>query len=222
MKKILSIGSAFLFALMLTPQTYALDAASLSGYASGTDAVTLSWMSSKPDATYQIWYGPTGNPMQYAAAVGTTNQYTVRSLFRDTSYVFRVKSIHGNDSALSNSVSVWVGSAGRVALANPAPSAPVVTQPVALWEWARYRTMGTAWISWSEVPEASGYQILYGPKGDEYAHALALSRDSRGYTVGALFKNTSYVFRVKALKPDGSSIVSNTVWVWVGEDGRVR
>lgn len=222
MKKIISMGSAFLLALLLAPQTYALDAATLNGYGSGADAVTLSWMSTKPDATYQIWYGPTGNTMQYAAAVGNTSQYTVRSLFRDTTYVFRVKSIHGNDSVLSNSVSVWVGSAGRTALVTPAPSVPVETQPVVLREWATYRGMGNTKVSWSEVPDASGYQIWYGPKGQEYAHALALSRDSREYTVGALFKNSSYVFRVKALKPDGSSVVSNPVWVWVGEDGRVR
>ncbi len=222
MKKFLSMGSVVMFALLLAPYAHALDAATLSGYASGAGEVTLSWMSSKPDATYQIWYGPSSNTMQYAAAVGTSSQYTVRSLFRDTTYYFRVKSIHGNDSALSNSVSVWVGSGGRVALANPAPSVPVVAQPVAFWEWATNRGMGNTWVSWSEVPEASGYQIWYGPKGDEYAHALALSRDSRGYTVGALFKNTSYVFRVKALRPDGSSVVSNPVWVWVGEDGRVR
>ncbi|MBI3559557.1 fibronectin type III domain-containing protein [Candidatus Gottesmanbacteria bacterium] len=214
------MGSVFFLALLVTPVAFAFDAPSLSGYASGGDAVTLSWMSA-PDTTYQIWYGSGGNTMQYAAAVGQTSQYTVRSLFANTTYVFRVKALRGSESSVSNSVRIWVGSGGRVALANPVSSAPVVTQPV-LWQSSSYRGMGNTWVSWSEVPDATGYQLWYGPKGYEYAHAVALPRDSRGYTVGALFQNTSYVFRVKALKPDGTSVVSNAVWVWVGEDGRVR
>lgn len=72
---------------------------------------------------------------------------------------------------------------------------------------------------WSEVSMAS-YQVLYGPVGSPMAHGVALG-EGENYTVGGLFRNTWYVFVVKAVKGNEVSALSNSVKVWVGESGRM-
>lgn len=72
-------------------------------------------------------------------------------------------------------------------------------------------------LQWSEVGGAN-YQVWYGPLDNPWAHAVALGQGTQ-YTVQALFRNTSYVFMVKAIR-DGQVVMTNPVKVYVGSYGR--
>lgn len=72
---------------------------------------------------------------------------------------------------------------------------------------------------WSDVSMAS-YQVLYGPVSSPMAHGVVLG-EGESYAVGGLFRNTWYVFTVKAVKGNEVSALSNSVKVWVGESGRM-
>jgi len=127
MKKL--IATFFALALMLVVGVHearALEAAHLySGYYAGGSNVTLSW-TQVPGATYQVLYGPVGNPQAHGAALGTDTSYTVGALFQNTNYVFSIKSVRDGDvSAVSNSVTVYVGSYGRPTVQQAAAPAPV-------------------------------------------------------------------------------------------------
>ena len=84
---------------------------------------------------------------------------------------------------------------------------------------AKYVGGDQVMLWWTNVGSADSYQILYGPKGDEWAHGAALPATT-SYTVSGLFRNTSYVFRVKAVQGGEVSGYSNTVWVTTSGAGR--
>lgn len=115
------------FALAAAPAR-ALETPYLNGSYAGGGSVNL-WWSQVPGATYQVFYGPKGNPWAHGAEAGSGTSFTVGSLFENTSYSFTVKSVrNGEVSGYSNWVSVWVGATGRPAL----PAQPVaMQQPVA-------------------------------------------------------------------------------------------
>lgn len=104
-------------------QAYALDTPMItSARYIGSGQVHLNW-SVVGDADFQVYYGPTNNPMQYAVTLGKGTDYTVGQLFKNTTYLFTVKAVrNGEVSAESNHVRVYVGTTGRV-------SAPVKTTP---------------------------------------------------------------------------------------------
>lgn len=85
---------------------------------------------------------------------------------------------------------------------------------------AKYVGGDQVMLWWSNVGGADSYQVLYGPKGSEWAHGAPLPATT-SYTVGGLFKNTTYVFRVKAVQGGEVSGYSNAVWVTTGSTGRV-
>lgn len=210
---------AVIAALVVFPivRVYAVEAPSLSGNYLGFDAVSL-WWSQVPQATYQIWYGPSDNQYAHAAAVGQGTSFTVQSLFRSTSYVFRVKALRDGQEAVSNAVWASVGASGRMpetagtTVFQPSPSFTPVTS-------AQYQGNGAVSVWWSQVPGATGYQLWYGPTDNQYAHWVPLPASSMAYTVGELFRDTTYVFRVKAMV-DSTWYVSNAVSVWVDWSGR--
>lgn len=70
---------------------------------------------------------------------------------------------------------------------------------------------------WNEAGGAT-YQVWYGPVENPWVHAVALGQGTQ-YTVQALFRNTSYVFMVKAIR-DGQVVMTNPVKVYVGSNGR--
>lgn len=72
-------------------------------------------------------------------------------------------------------------------------------------------------LQWSDAGGAN-YQVWYGPVENPWAHAVALGQGTQ-YTVQALFRNTSYVFMVKAIR-DGQVVMTNPVKVSVGSYGR--
>ena len=127
MKKLLTAALLFVAVLALGPsRALALETPFLSARYAGGDKVNL-WWSTVPTATsYQVLYGPKDNPTAHGVTLGNGTSYTVGALFRNTSYVFTVKAVLGNEvSANSNWVTVWVGD-GRApvpAAVAPAPGA---------------------------------------------------------------------------------------------------
>jgi len=89
---------------------------------------------------------------------------------------------------------------------------------------ATYKGGDSAWLSWTPVAGANKYQILYGPKTNPWVHGVVLGEGgldvTSGYSVKGLFRNTSYVFTVKATRNGEVSMTSNWVWVTTGPTGR--
>lgn len=83
---------------------------------------------------------------------------------------------------------------------------------------ATYQGGDRVYVWWTPVADAN-YQLFYGPKENQWAHGVVLGQGTN-YTVGALFRNTSYAFTVKAVRDGNVSASSNTVWVSVGSVGR--
>lgn len=83
---------------------------------------------------------------------------------------------------------------------------------------AKYQGGDRVYIWWTQVTDAN-YQLFYGPKENPWAHGVVLGQGTN-YTVGALFRNTSYAFTVKAVRDGSVSATSNTAWVRVGSVGR--
>lgn len=78
---------------------------------------------------------------------------------------------------------------------------------------------GQVLLSWSHVPDASSYQIFYGPADNPHAHGV-VTGSVTSYTVGSLFRNISYRFSVKAVRDGQVSALSNTAVVRTSASGR--
>ena len=104
---------------------------------------------------------------------------------------------------------------GVAALAVPSSKALALESPMLQ---ARYQGGDRVYVWWTPVSDAT-YQLFYGPKDNPWAHGVVLGLGTN-YTVGGLFRNTSYAFTVKALRGGDISGSSNTVWVFVSGLGR--
>lgn len=79
------------------------------------------------------------------------------------------------------------------------------------------KTIGNVYLKWTQVQGAK-YHIYYGPADNPRAHAVEVYEENM--TIGHLFANTNYKFAVKAISENGEETWSQTVSVWVGNDGR--
>lgn len=209
MKKLLTVLLFAVVALTAVKPAYALETPYLNATNMGGGNVKL-WWSQVSDATYQVLYGPKNNPWAHGVVLGNGTSYTVGSLFANTSYVFTVKAVKGNEvSGMSNQVTVWVGGNARA----PLPAQPVVatttytspaatTMPVQQLGVGTFhlramsgQALGTVALLWDEPVESGNYNIVYtdDPMVEKWG-VLNLSRDQRMYVVGGLVSGRTYWF----------------------------
>lgn len=224
MKKLFSVLLFVVLSLFVGVKgAHAIETPYLNGSSVGGGSVKL-WWSAVSDATYQVFYGPKENPYAHGVTLGTGTSYTVGSLFANTTYVFVVKAIKGNEvSGHSNHVHVWVsdGRAAEVAQAAPAAAVPLATTYNQASDTMRtdavtnspkistgkpgvgtlnLRTTqglasGTIILHWNEPAEFGSYNIVYTDDPMvEKWGVLNVSRDQRVYTVGGLVPGRRYWF----------------------------
>lgn len=111
-----SFFGAALFLTIHSPVSASMEAPYVSGKYIGVGEVSL-WWSEIPDATYQVLYGPKDNPQAHGIVLGSGTRYNVRSLFKNTTYVFAVKAVHNGDvSSMSNALVIRTGEGARTPL----------------------------------------------------------------------------------------------------------
>lgn len=72
-----------------------------------------------------------------------------------------------------------------------------------------------AFIKWSEVPDAYGYNIYYGISPDKLYNAITVLGDTE-YDMRGLDKGTDYYFRIESLGETGRSALSEPVIAYSG------
>lgn len=126
----------------------------------------------------------------------STSSYTDTGLAAATTYSYRVRAVS------AGAASVWSATAAAKTKARPAA-------PSALKAVANNRTSVT--LSWSDnSDEETGFRIQRSTNGSTYTNVAEIAADQTGYTVTGLKANTTYYFRVRALREDRMSAFSNT------------
>ena len=153
---------------------------------SGMDSISLYWNRSADADSYQVDMYQSGKWVYAAKITGTS--YTIKDLYADTEYKFRVYAFRGSQYSPSESItastSLGAGSWGK---------------PAAVTGLSASRGNGSITLSWNSSTFADSYQVDM-LKDGSWTYVAKSAETS--CTVTGLDADTSYEFRVFALKDD--------------------
>jgi hypothetical protein len=155
--------------------------------AAGVSAVTLDWNDVQGAGSYKVYAG-TSSPPPFAG-VTTSSSFQLPGLFPGTQYWWRVEALASCDAAVASNSPTWTFTAGSC-LPLTAPS--LLTPSDGVGGQAR-----SANLSWSAVPGAQSYEVLFDPVSPPVR--IAGTTTGTSMTLGGLQAATTWSWRVRAV-----------------------
>ncbi len=163
--------------------------------ASGITVVggTLSWAARGSTNRYQLRYSTSSSFSKPGWATATGTSRTLSGLKPSTRYYVQVKVVDAAGKDVSEySPAISFVTAKLVIKAPPTGLRVTKASPTSLT------------LQWTAIPGAPGYRLKYDPKpwnSSKYVFTTANT-----ITVSGLLKNTRYSFKVRVMKPDGTTL----------------
>ncbi len=172
------------FAPIGVPTVYAVSA--------GFNSAKITWAAVEGAAGYEVWCSTSANVTCTKLGTVSGTSFIDNGLSTNTTYYYKV------NAYCKASTATTYGTQSVYATATPVPSAASV--------YAAPTSYNSAYVSWSAVPGASGYELSRATSQNG-SYSVVKTTSSLSYTNTSLGTGTTYFYRVRAYRTVGRTKV---------------